>query len=111
MQKIQAIFPPDRVDAIRQALAAAGFSRFELTPIAEREGLQGPEVELTVIVDDADVERALDTILRVSAASASGEGVLLLPVDRRAAGASPAQRAPISTGQVPRTWSWRPGSR
>ncbi len=112
MQKIQALIPPDRVEAMREALVAACFSRFDLAPL-ESEGPQRPGVELTVMVDDADVERALGTILRVSAPSAGGEGVFLLSAERRPAGkTTPTSRpAPLSTAPVPRTWSWRPGSR
>ena len=99
MKKVESIIRPERVNHVKDALVAAGFSGLTTTQVTGRgaqrgvvhTGLSGqsitidmlPKVKLEIVVSDADVERAVDVIVEASRTGEIGDGkIFVQPVEQ-----------------------------
>ena len=98
MKKIEAIVRPEKFRAVKDALEGAGFSGLTAYRVRGR-GRQGgiklqwrgvrefrvdmlPKVKLELVVDDADVERAVDVIMKAAFTGEVGDGkIFVIPVE------------------------------
>lgn len=97
MNKLEAIIRPERVERVKEALAAAGFNGLNVVNVTGRgaqrgvtyEGRSGervsvdmlPKAKLELVVSDSDTERALETILQQARTGNIGDGkVFIIPV-------------------------------
>ncbi len=97
MKKIEAVIRPERLDVVREALDAKGFSGMTVTQVEGRGRQKGitlqwrageyrveflPKVKLEIVVNDEDVEQVVDIICDAAATGKIGDGkIFILPVD------------------------------
>ena len=98
MNKIEAIFRPERLEGIKEGLSEAGIVGLTVTQVSGR-GSQGgvevtaarglgtyridmlPKVKLEVVVNDPDTDRAVDIIRTNAITGAPGDGkIFIYPV-------------------------------
>lgn len=97
MNKIEAILRPDRLEAVKNALAEQGFVGLNVVNVVGRGMQKGvayvgragekqiidmlPKVKLELVVRDADTERVIDLIVKTARTGNIGDGkIFVLPV-------------------------------
>jgi nitrogen regulatory protein P-II 1 len=97
MQKIEAIIRPERLDDVKNALAAAGISGLNIVHVTGRGVQKGivhmgrggetyevdmlPKVKVEVVVGDDQVDRLVSTICQAAKTGRIGDGkIFVLPV-------------------------------
>ena len=97
MQKIEAIIRPERLDEVKNALAAAGVSGLNIVHVTGRGVQKGivhmgrggetyevdmlPKVKIEVVVPDDRVERLVNTICQAAKTGRIGDGkIFVIPV-------------------------------
>ena len=94
MNKIEAIVRPERVTAVKDALADAGFLGLNVTPVTGRGVQKGivhqtrggqavavdmlPKVKLEMVIREGDTERAVGLIIDAAYAGAIGDGKIFI---------------------------------
>jgi nitrogen regulatory protein P-II 1 len=98
MQKIEAIVRPEKMDAVKEALANAGFTGLNVVHVTGRGAQRGivhmgrggesytvdmlPKVRIEVVVKDGDAEKAVKLIRDAAHTGNIGDGkIFLLPVN------------------------------
>ncbi|MGA7470978.1 MAG: P-II family nitrogen regulator [Halobacteriota archaeon] len=97
MKKIVALIRRTKLDVVKAALDEVGHHSMTITEVKGRGKQKGiteiyrgreyqidllPKVELMMVVDDADVERVVDTIMHGARTGEIGDGkIFVLPVD------------------------------
>ncbi|MDY6911330.1 MAG: P-II family nitrogen regulator [Chloroflexota bacterium] len=97
MKKIEAIFKPEKLEPVREALAEIGIMGLTVTEVSGRGRQRGitlqwrageyrvdlmPKVKIEVVVIEEDLERALHTIISKAKTGDKGDGkVFVIPVD------------------------------
>lgn len=91
MKKVEAVFRPERLEHVAASLDAAGFSGFTITDVrghgrsAEKTGewrgvsyemLVTHKLGMTVIVEDSEVDAAVQAIAAGAATGAVGDGLI-----------------------------------
>ena len=98
MKMINAIIRPERLDFIKKALEDQGFYAMTITEVRGRGEQKGislqfrggrmsvdmlPKIKIEMVVDDKDVDRALETICTSARTDKIGDGkIFVLPVER-----------------------------
>ena len=97
MNKVEAIIRPERLEAVKDALAEAGFVGLNIVHVIGRGAQKGivhagrggeahtvdmlPKVKMEVVVRDADTETVLDIIAQASRTGSIGDGkIFVMPV-------------------------------
>ena len=97
MNKIEAIIRPEKLDIVKQALAAEGFVGLNVTNIVGRGQQKGithvgragerhevdmlPKVKLELVVRDADTEQVIRIIMGKASTGSIGDGkIFVVPV-------------------------------
>ncbi|MDO8616764.1 MAG: P-II family nitrogen regulator [Dehalococcoidia bacterium] len=97
MHKIEAIIRPEKLDSVKDALAAAGFTGLNIVHVTGRGVQRGivhtgrggetytvdmlPKVKIEVVVKDSDSERAVKVICDAARTGNIGDGkIFLMPV-------------------------------
>ena len=98
MQKVEAIIRPDRLNAVKDALADAGLVGINVTQVTGRGAQRGieiggprgvgsyvvdmlPKVKLEMVVADSDVERSIEIIIEAGRTGNIGDGkIFIIPV-------------------------------
>ena len=97
MQKIEAIIRPEKLDAVKNALADAGVSGLNIVHVTGRGVQKGiihmgrggetyevdmlPKVKIEVVVPDAKVDKMVDTICDAAHTGRIGDGkIFVVPV-------------------------------
>ena len=97
MQKIEAIIRPEKLDAVKDALADAGVSGLNIVHVTGRGVQKGivhmgrggetyevdmlPKVKIEVVVPDAKVDKLVDTICDAAQTGRIGDGkIFVVPV-------------------------------
>lgn len=93
MKKIEAIIRLDKLDAVKEALAAAGFfglTVYEVRGRGEQRGIvrffRGrefridllPKIKMEVVVEDADAQRVIDILVNSARTGIIGDGKIFL---------------------------------
>ena len=98
MKKIEAIVRPEKLDEIKAALTAAGFVGLNMVHVTGRGAQKGivhsgrggesytvdmlPKVKIEAVVQDNEVERAVQAILKAAWTGNIGDGkIFILPVE------------------------------
>jgi len=97
MKKIEAIIRPEKLEAVRAALAEVGIKGLTVTEVSGRGKQMGitlqwragtyqvdllPKVKIEVVVIDEDVSQAIRTIVSKSKTGERGDGkIFVLPVE------------------------------
>ena len=97
MKKIEAVIKPFKLDDVREALTEAGITGMTVTEVkgfgrqkGHTEIYRGaeyavdflPKVKIELVVADADVERAVETIIETARSGKIGDGkIFILPVE------------------------------
>ena len=93
MKKIEAIIRPERLERVKLALEEKGFIGLTLTEVKGR-GRQGgiiqqwrgreyrvdllPKVKIEIVIDDADAEKVIDTIMKEARTGKVGDGKIFV---------------------------------
>jgi nitrogen regulatory protein P-II 1 len=97
MNKIEAIIRPEKLEAVKEALAEAGFVGLNIINVTGRGVQKGivhagrggeeyrvdmlPKSRVELVVKDADTDRAVDTIIEAARTGAIGDGkIFITPV-------------------------------
>jgi len=97
MKKIEAIFRPERLLAVKNALSEEGFISLTLTEVKGR-GVQGgiveryrgneylvdliPKIKIELVVKDSDVEKIIKIITENAVTGRPGDGkIFIIPVE------------------------------
>jgi nitrogen regulatory protein P-II 1 len=97
MNKVEAIVRPERMEAVKEALASAGFVGMNIVAVTGRGVQKGivhtgrggeeyrvdmlPKSKIELVVKDADTQRAIDVIVNASRTGAIGDGkIFVIPV-------------------------------
>ncbi len=97
MQKIEAIIRPEKLDAVKNALADAGVAGLNIVHVTGRGVQKGivhmgrggetyevdmlPKVKIEVVVPDAKVDKLVDTICDAAQTGSIGDGkIFVVPV-------------------------------
>ncbi len=97
MQKIEAIIRPEKLDDVKNALAAAGFTGLNIVHVTGRGVQKGivhmgrggetyevdmlPKVKIEVVVGDAQTQKAIDAICGAARTGRIGDGkIFVIPV-------------------------------
>lgn len=93
MKKIEAILRPEKLEDVKDALAAAGFPGITVYEVKGRGRQKGmslayrtseyrvdllPKVKLEVVVEDKELERAVGTIIRAAKTGNIGDGKIFV---------------------------------
>ena len=95
MQKVEAIIRPDRLNAVKDALADAGLVGINVTQVTGRGAQRGieiggprgvgsyvvdmlPKVKLEMVVADSDVERSIEIIIESARTGNIGDGKIFI---------------------------------
>jgi nitrogen regulatory protein P-II 1 len=99
MKKIEAIIRPEKLDEVKNALAAKGYIGLNIVGVTGRGVQKGivhagragqaysvdmlPKVKLETVVIDANVDEVIDIILKAAATGNIGDGkIFVMPVDQ-----------------------------
>ena len=99
MNKVEAIIRPERLDAVKEALAAAGFVGLNIVAVTGRGVQKGivhagrggeeyrvdmlPKSKVELVVTDADTDKAINTIVDAARTGSIGDGkIFISPVTR-----------------------------
>lgn len=99
MNKIEAILRPDRMEAVKNALAEQGFVGLNVVNVLGRGVQKGiayvgragerhsvdmlPKVKLELVVRDADTDKAIDIIVKTARTGNIGDGkIFIMPVSQ-----------------------------
>ena len=99
MNKIEAIIRPEKLDAVKSALAEQGFIGLNVVNVLGRGVQRGvayvgragekmtvdmlPKTKLEVVVSEANTEKVIDIILRVARTGNIGDGkIFVIPVSQ-----------------------------
>jgi nitrogen regulatory protein PII len=98
MKMVMAIFKPFKLDEVRDALTSLGIQGLTVSEVkgfgrqkGQTEIYRGaeyavsflPKVKIEVVIDDAMVERALETIRKVAGTEKIGDGkIFVMPVEQ-----------------------------
>ncbi len=98
MKMVMAIFKPFKLDEVRDALSSLGIQGLTVSEVkgfgrqkGQTEIYRGaeyavsflPKVKIEVVIDDAMVERALETIRKVAGTEKIGDGkIFVMPVEQ-----------------------------
>jgi nitrogen regulatory protein P-II 1 len=99
MNKIEAIIRPERLEAVKEALAAAGFIGLNIVNVTGRGVQKGivhagrggeeyrvdmlPKSKIELVVRDADTDKAVDVILQFARTGSIGDGkIFVSPVSQ-----------------------------
>jgi nitrogen regulatory protein P-II 1 len=97
MNKVEAIIRPERLEAVKEALAAAGFVGLNIVNVTGRGVQKGivhagrggeeyrvdmlPKSKVELVVSDADTQQAIDVIIANARTGAIGDGkIFVIPV-------------------------------
>ena len=97
MNKVEAIIRPERLEAVKEALADAGFVGLNIVNVTGRGVQKGivhtgrggqeyrvdmlPKSKIEVVVKDADTETAINLIIRAARTGDIGDGkIFIIPV-------------------------------
>src|SRR4029079_10461575 len=97
MNKIEAIIRPERLEAVKEALAAAGFIGLNIVNVTGRGVQKGivhagrggeeyrvdmlPKSKIELVVTDEDTEKAISVLIDASRTGAIGNGkIFIMPV-------------------------------
>jgi nitrogen regulatory protein P-II 1 len=97
MNKIEAIVRPERMEAVKEALSAAGFVGMNIVNVIGRGVQRGivhagrggeeyrvdmlPKSKIELVVSDASTEKAVDVIIEAARTGAIGDGkIFVMPV-------------------------------
>src|SRR5687767_8868221 len=97
MNKVEAIVRPERLEALKEALADAGFVGLNIVNVTGRGVQKGivhagrggeeyrvdmlPKSKLEMVVKDADTEKVISIIIQASRTGAIGDGkIFIIPV-------------------------------
>jgi nitrogen regulatory protein P-II 1 len=97
MNKIEAIVRPERMEAVKEALAAAGFIGMNIVNVTGRGVQRGivhagrggeeyrvdmlPKSKIELVVKDDETEKAVSTIIEAAQTGAIGDGkIFVMPV-------------------------------
>lgn len=98
MKKIEAIIKPFKLDEVKDALNAIGIKGMTVTEVKGYGRQKGhteiyrgaeyvvdfiPKIKLEIIIEEAQVDQVIDTIIKVSRTGKIGDGkIFVLPVER-----------------------------
>ena len=99
MNKIEAIVRPERLEVVKEALAAAGFVGLNIVNVTGRGIQKGivhagrggeeyrvdmlPKSKIELVIKDADTQRAVDVIVNAARTGAIGDGkIFVSPVSQ-----------------------------
>lgn len=99
MNKIEAIVRPERLEAVKEALAAAGFIGLNIVNVTGRGVQKGivhagrggeeyrvdmlPKSKIELVVTDADTDKAIDVIIQFARTGSIGDGkIFVSPVSQ-----------------------------
>ncbi len=99
MNKVEAIIRPERLDAVKEALAAAGFVGLNIVAVTGRGVQKGivhagrggeeyrvdmlPKSKVELVVTDAETDKAINTIVDAARTGSIGDGkIFVSPVTR-----------------------------
>jgi nitrogen regulatory protein P-II 1 len=99
MNKVEAIVRPEKLEIVKEALAAAGFVGLNIVNVTGRGVQKGivhagrggeeyrvdmlPKSKIELVVSDLDTERAIDTIVEAARTGAIGDGkIFVIPVSQ-----------------------------
>jgi nitrogen regulatory protein P-II 1 len=99
MNKIEAIVRPERLEAVKEALAAAGFIGLNIVNVTGRGVQKGivhagrggeeyrvdmlPKSKIELVVTDADTDKAVDVIIQFARTGSIGDGkIFVSPVSQ-----------------------------
>ncbi len=99
MNKIEAIVRPERLEAVKEALAAAGFIGLNIVNVIGRGVQKGivhagrggeeyrvdmlPKSKIELVVSDADTDKAVDVIIQFARTGSIGDGkIFVSPVSQ-----------------------------
>lgn len=99
MNKIEAIIRPEKLEAVKNALASAGFAGLNVVQVTGRGAQKGvthvgrvgekttidmlPKSKLELVVQDKETERAIDVIVTHSRTGNIGDGkIFVMPVSQ-----------------------------
>jgi nitrogen regulatory protein P-II 1 len=97
MNKVEAIIRPEKLEAVKEALAEAGFVGLNIVAVTGRGVQKGivhagrggeayrvdmlPKSKVELVVSDGDTERVIDTIIEAARTGAIGDGkIFVTPV-------------------------------
>lgn len=97
MNKVEAIIRPERLEAVKEALAEGGFVGLNIVNVIGRGVQKGivhagrggeeyrvdmlPKSKIELVVKDADTERVVNTIIEAARTGAIGDGkIFVMPV-------------------------------
>ncbi len=94
MNKIEAIIRPERLEVVKEALAAAGFIGLNIVNVTGRGVQKGivhagrggeeyrvdmlPKSKIELVVSDADTDKAVDVILQFARTGSIGDGKIFV---------------------------------
>lgn len=94
MNKIEAIIRPERLEAVKEALAAAGFIGLNIVNVTGRGVQKGivhagrggeeyrvdmlPKSKIELVVSDADTDKAVEVILQFARTGSIGDGKIFV---------------------------------
>jgi len=94
MNKIEAIVRPERLEAVKEALSAAGFIGLNIVNVTGRGVQKGivhagrggeeyrvdmlPKSKIELVVTDADTEKAVDVIIQFARTGSIGDGKIFV---------------------------------
>ncbi|MGE3985563.1 MAG: P-II family nitrogen regulator [Dehalococcoidia bacterium] len=94
MNKIEAIIRPERLEAVKEALAAAGFIGLNIVNVTGRGVQKGivhagrggeeyrvdmlPKSKIELVVSDADTDKAVEVILQFARTGSIGDGKIFI---------------------------------
>ena len=98
MKKVEAIIRPERVNAVKDALADAGFVGLNTVPVTGRGAQKGivhqgrsgqqltidmlPKIKMELVVRDGDAEKVCDIIIEAARTGEIGDGkIFIIPVE------------------------------
>jgi nitrogen regulatory protein P-II 1 len=94
MNKVEAIVRPERLEAVKEALAEAGFVGLNIVNVTGRGVQKGivhagrggeeyrvdmlPKSKIELVVRDSDTDKAIDTIIEAARTGAIGDGKIFV---------------------------------
>ncbi len=99
VKKIEAIIRPEKLDDVKNALAAAGFVGLNVVHVTGRGVQRGviyqgrgaekvsvdmlPKVKVETVVNDADTQKVIDIVIKAAQTGQIGDGkIFVLPVEQ-----------------------------